>query len=386
MKPKMVTVNALFRKHLENDNKMHFPWCPAVLGTSKLRLRTVTINCDMAQHSVATAVTMPTPTICTVMLQELTQHHCTSQQWHLQQRIASALSDISSSGTSASDLMSEVSDLASLMSMDTPDIDISSDISIHSDNPLPTSDSDTDSLFSISDFEVEYYMNWERRYRELMDKISTTHVLNPALPIPKSSQLHLLDHWRIHNPECFRRKLRVKPQTFDSLVSHIEDHPIFHNSQLPVYIQLYIFLFCARHYGNASSPEDTAQWAGVSVGGVEKCTDCVIVTFLSCHDEAIHLPDATEKDSLKSYVGRAVCPEWCGGFLLVGGSKFPFYQCPGLHGDALFDKDGMYSIDSSCQVHFYFLCNLSDTNKSITTVGYDTSWLDDCRLLSWTHW
>ena len=158
------------------------------------------------------------------MLQELTQHHHTSQQRRLQQHITSAVSDISSSGTSASDLMSEVSDLALLMSIDTPDIDVSSDISIHSDNPLPTSGSDTDdSLFSISDFKVEYYMNWERRYRELLEEISTTRVLNPAPPIPKSSQLHLLDHWRIHNPERFHHKLRVEPQTFDGLVRS-EEH------------------------------------------------------------------------------------------------------------------------------------------------------------------
>jgi hypothetical protein len=295
------------------------------------------------------------------MLQELTQHHLESQQRRLQQRIASATSDISSSGTSASssDLMSEVSmsDRASSMSIDTPDIDVSSDISIHSDD-LPTSDSDTDSsIFSISDFEVEYYMNWERRYRELLDQISTTRVLNPAPPVPKSSQLHLLDHWRAYNPERFRRKLRVDPQTFDSLVSCIEDHPIFYNnsnnSQLPVHIQLYIFLFRAGHYGNAASPEDTAQWAGVSVGGVEKSTDRVIVALLACHDEAVHLPDAVEKESSKSYVGNSVCPEWSGGFLLVDGSKFPFYQRPGLHGDAWFDKDGMYSID--CQVRLLSL-------------------------------
>ena len=290
------------------------------------------------------------------MLEELAEHHRTSRQQHFQQRIASALSDISSSGTSASDLMSEVSDLASLMSIDTPDVDVSSDISIHSNNPLSTPSSDTNSLISISDFELEYYRNWERRYRELINQILTTRVLNPAPPIPKSSQLHLLDHWRIHNPERFRRKIRVEPQTFDRLVSHIEDHHIFHNnsnnSQLPVYIQLYIFLFRAGHYGNASSPEDTAQWAGISVGGVEKCTDRVIVALLSCHDEAIHLPDATEKESSKSYVGNAVCPEWRGGFLLVDGSKFPFYQRPGLHGDAWFDKDGTYSID--CQVCFLF--------------------------------
>ena len=68
----------------------------------------------------------------------------------------------------------------------------------------------------------------------------------------------------------------------------------------------------------------------------------------SCHDEAIHLPDAMEKESSKLYVGSAVCPRWCDGFLLADGLKFLFYQCPGLHGDAWFDKDGMYSIN--CQV------------------------------------
>ena len=165
---------------------------------------------------------MPAPRIRTVMLNELEQHHRTSQQHHLQQRITSALSDISSSGTSesASDLMSEVSDLASLMSINTPDIDVKqkilksftdsvfitkyyleenrelllSDISIHSDGPLPSSGSDTDSLFSISDFEVEYYMNWERRYHELFNKILTTRVLNPTpytkiFPAPSSRPL-----------------------------------------------------------------------------------------------------------------------------------------------------------------------------------------------------
>ena len=252
------------------------------------------------------------------MLNELSQHHRTSQQQRFQQRIASALSDISSSGTSASDLISEVSDLASLMSIDTPDIDVSSDMSMHSDDPFPTSSSDTDSLFSIADFEVEYYINWERCYHELLNKILTTRVLNPAPPILKSSQLHLLDHWRIHNPERFRRKLHVEPLTFDSLVSRIKNHDIFHNnsnnSQLPIYIQLYIFLFHAGHYGNASSPEDTAQWAGVTVGGVGKCTDRVIVALLSCHNEAIHFPDAMEKECSKSYVAKAVCPEWHSGF------------------------------------------------------------------------
>ena len=73
-----------------------------------------------------------------------------------------------------------------------------------------------------------------------------------------------------------------------------------------MYIQLSIFLFCAGHYGNASSPEDTAQWAGVSVGGVEKSTDHVIVALLSCHDEAVHLPDAVEKE-IRSHMLVTLC-------------------------------------------------------------------------------
>ncbi|KAF8225523.1 hypothetical protein L208DRAFT_1305931, partial [Tricholoma matsutake] len=195
---------------------------------------------------------------------------------------------------------------------------------------------------------------------ELWTKIVTTRVLHPVPPIPKSSQLYLLDHWRIHSSKCFHHKLRVEPQTFDALISRIIDHPIFYNnsnnSQLAVHIQLCIFLFCAGHYGNALSPKDTAQWAGISVGGVEKCTDCVMVALLSCHDKAIHLPDAMEKEKSKAYVSETVCSKWHGSFLLADGAKFPFYQCPGLHGDAWFDKDGTYSMD--CQVHFtYYLSN-----------------------------
>ena len=80
----------------------------------------------------------------------------------------------------------------------------------------------------------------------------------------------------------------------------------------------------------------TAQWVGISVGGVEKCTDRVMVALLLCHDKAIHLPDAVEKERSKLYVGETMCPKWCGGFLLA---------------DVWFDKDGAYSMD--CQVRLY---------------------------------
>jgi hypothetical protein len=288
------------------------------------------------------------------MLEELREHHLTTQRQRFQERVAAALSDVSSPGSSDSMSVVYESDAGSVMSIDTPDIQISSDGYIHTDDP--SSSSDTDSLDSISDFEINYYINWERRYRELLNMIENTRVLYPAPPIPKCSQLHLLDHWRAHSPERFCRKLRVEPQTFDSLVAKIEDHPIFHNNsnnfQLPVHIQLCIFLFRAGHYGNSSSPEDTAQWSGISVGAVQKSTDRVVIALLSHHDEAIHLPDAVEKEQSKAYVEEVVCPEWRDGFLLADGSKFPSYQRPGLHGDAWFDKDGAYSID--CQVHLIY--------------------------------
>jgi hypothetical protein len=114
-------------------------------------------------------------------------------------------------------------------------------------------------------------------------------------------------------------------------------------------LQLCVFLVRIGHYGNAASPEDVAQWVGISVGDVEKCTDRIIIALLSVHDNAIHLPDADEKEDAKNYVEGLTCPEWCDRFLLVNGTKFALFQHPGLHGNAWFDKGGEYSMD--CQVH-----------------------------------
>jgi hypothetical protein len=295
---------------------------------------------------------MPRLSIRTVMLDELAAHHRSVLEQRLQQRIAEALSDISESESD-----SDLSDLSlfspfSPISIDTPDMMISSHISMRSIHSSAASIGSMVSTTSITDFELDYYQNWQRRYRELMNDISTTRVLLRAPPVPKSSQLHLLDHWRLHSPDRFRRKLRVEPETFDALVELIINNPVFQNDsncpQFPAHLQLCIFLFRAGHYGNASSPEDTAQWAGMSVGGVEKCTDRVVVALLSHHDNAIHFPEAGEKEDAKDYVEEHTCREWRHGFLLADGTKFAFFQRPGLHGDAWFDKDGEYSID--CQV------------------------------------
>ncbi|KAG2059217.1 hypothetical protein BDR06DRAFT_860497, partial [Suillus hirtellus] len=70
----------------------------------------------------------------------------------------------------------------------------------------------------------------------------------------------------------FHQKLHVDPIMFDDILNQISNHQIFsnqsNNPQLPISIQLTIFLNHAGHYSNVISLEDVAQWAGISVGSV----------------------------------------------------------------------------------------------------------------------
>lgn len=187
----------------------------------------------------------------------------------------------------------------------------------------------------------------------LMTEIEATRVIDPMPRIEKASQLHLLDEWRAINHPNFRKKLRVEPEVFDGLHELIVNHHIFQNNsgnpQLPVQIQLAIYLFRAGHYGNGASPEETAEWAGVAVGTVVNCTNRVMVALLSLHDTAIRYPTPEEKEKKKDYLEEQTCPEWRDGWMMGDGTKFPLFQRPGLHGDAWFDKNKDYSLDG--QVH-----------------------------------
>ncbi|KAL1671979.1 hypothetical protein EV122DRAFT_225588, partial [Schizophyllum commune] len=144
--------------------------------------------------------------------------------------------------------------------------------------------------------------------------------------------------------------MRVEPEIFDYLVSLISDHPVFHNNsncpQIPVPAQLAIFLNRAGHDGNLASPEDIAQWAGVSVGTVENATKRCLIALVSLHDQAVHLPTADDKEAAKEYIEKETCPEWRNGYLLADGTKIPVFCKPGLHGEAWYDKNKDYSLDA----------------------------------------
>ncbi|KIN99133.1 hypothetical protein M404DRAFT_156060, partial [Pisolithus tinctorius Marx 270] len=112
----------------------------------------------------------------------------------------------------------------------------------------------------------------------------------------------------------FQCKHRVPPDVFSAIVDKIETHPVFHNNsnnpQLPVPIQLAIFL-------NAATSQDMAEWAGVSVGTVYNCYKQVMVAILHHHDELIHFKpedpqDRREKERAESIVEERTCPQWRG--------------------------------------------------------------------------
>ncbi|KAG2053162.1 hypothetical protein BDR06DRAFT_856305, partial [Suillus hirtellus] len=61
----------------------------------------------------------------------------------------------------------------------------------------------------------------------------------------------------------FCRKLCVDPEIFNDILNLISGHPIFHNNsnnlQLPISIQLAIFLNLVSHYGNSATLQDVSE-------------------------------------------------------------------------------------------------------------------------------
>ncbi|KIM64650.1 hypothetical protein SCLCIDRAFT_114801 [Scleroderma citrinum Foug A] len=116
-------------------------------------------------------------------------------------------------------------------------------------------------------------------------------------------------------------------------------------------IQLAIFLNAAGHYGNASTTEDLAEWAGVSVSTVYNCFCHVMITVLQHHDDTIHFDPMEAKDQeeihrAKVWVERKGCFDWRNGFLCVDGSPFNLFQKPGWHGEGFYDRKSRYSLSS----------------------------------------
>jgi len=246
------------------------------------------------------------------------------------------------------------------------------DDSMSSTSSTSSMSSLSDSVFSgwsSSESEATELLTTSRAFTEFMDTIEAlqdevkkTRVLFARPKASCAPQLHLLEEWALDHPEKFRRKLCVDPPVFTELVNRINNHPVFYNNsnnpQLPVPVQLAIFLNSAGHYGNAATTEDIVEWAGMSIGTVYNCHCRVMIALLQHHDAVINFDplyhdDQVEREKAKKWVEERTCPEWRGGFLCVDGTPFNLFQKPGLHGEGFYDRKSNYSL--SAQVRHKFL-------------------------------
>ena len=234
----------------------------------------------------------------------------------------------------------------------------------HSDESMditssPTLSSDTSGEFSDesddSDDITAHYDRLQHDIAALRDEVARARVLHkPDEPPPRAPQLHILVHHEEHRPYLFRQKLRVDPIIFDDILDQISDHHIFYNRsnnpQLPISIQLAIFLNRAGHYGNAISLEDVAQWAGISVGSVVNCTNRVMIALLDQHDNFVDFPhpDSEDAELARQYAESKTCPEWRNGILAIDGTTINLYAKPAHFGETFYDRKSNYSL--GCQV------------------------------------
>jgi len=227
-------------------------------------------------------------------------------------------------------------------------------------SPIMSSMSDNES--DLSEDTIAVLRQEEARYRRLLgaisalrDEVLKARVLQ-CIPVPvmQASQLPLLVHFADFRPHLFCKKLRVDPDVFDCILDQIGGHPIFvsrgNQPQLPVAVQLAIFLNRAGHYGNAISPEDVAQWAGVSVGSVINCTHHVMVAVLDQHNQFLNVPGEESEDAemARQWVEEGSCPGWRNGIFVADGSAINLFEKPGVYGEMFYDRKSRYSLN--CQV------------------------------------
>ncbi|KIK79238.1 hypothetical protein PAXRUDRAFT_161816, partial [Paxillus rubicundulus Ve08.2h10] len=111
------------------------------------------------------------------------------------------------------------------------------------------------------------------------------------------------------------------------------------NKQLPIAIQLTIFLNNAGHYGNACSPEDVSQWAGASIGTVINCMHHVMAAILEQHDKFIYIlpPHSKDMQHMWEFMALWTCHSWRNEVFTVDGSAINLSAKPSRYGEMFFN-------------------------------------------------
>ena len=123
------------------------------------------------------------------------------------------------------------------------------------------------------------------------------------------------------------------------------------------------------------TPEDVAQWAGVSVGLVVNCTNHVMLTILSKHNKFVYVPEAESEvvESVHMFVEVKTCTAWKGGIFTADRMTFNLFEKPGLYGNIFTDWKGNYSVN--CQIGSTH--TLSSYNANTITAHHYGAQLDD---------
>jgi len=171
--------------------------------------------------------------------------------------------------------------------------------------------------------------------------------------VPKAGNMHLAweyardpaDHHRFIN------MLRISPHVFDILVELIEGHAVFqnhsNNSQVPVELQLSVFLYRMGRYGNGASIQDVARIAGCSEGSVENFTGRCLTAIESLHHLFVRKPTAEEKEREKQWIDKHMGFRglWREGWLMYDGTIVVLSKRPGLNGDAYYTRKANYGLN-----------------------------------------
>ena len=84
------------------------------------------------------------------------------------------------------------------------------------------------------------------------------------------------------------------------------------------------------------TPEDMAQWAGVSVRLVINCTNWVMIVILDQHDDFVYIPGA-ESEAMElacMFTKAMMCIDWQGrGVFAADGLTFNFFKKLALYRD-----------------------------------------------------
>ena len=170
--------------------------------------------------------------------------------------------------------------------------------------------SDLDLEEEGSDEEFVTSNRWGRLRNWVYQEIKTMYahryeMPRDELPHGPSYMRHVLIVVKNSRADKFHKELCITPQTFDLLVSSIEDDLVFannsNNPQMAVEEQVAITLYRFGHDGNAASLQSITNWAGVRKGTVQLATRCVMTAVLrpGFMNRAVQFPTADEKEEAK---------------------------------------------------------------------------------------